>query len=111
MSDAPTAFALDQDAQRGTHCVQLLVRRPGIGSHQSAAMMKDEWLTPPDIIKALGPFDLDPCAPIVRPWPTAAFARWLVELARRTQGHNAELSGGGPLSHQPAEADSRRPLK
>lgn len=45
--------------------------RKGIGSHQSAAMMKDEWLTPPDIIKVLGPFDLDPCAPIVRPWPTA----------------------------------------
>lgn len=32
---------------------------------------KDEWLTPPEIIKALGPFDLDPCAPIVRPWDTA----------------------------------------
>lgn len=32
---------------------------------------KDEWLTPPYIIKALGPFDLDPCSPIVRPWPTA----------------------------------------
>lgn len=32
---------------------------------------KDEWLTPPEIIKALGPFDLDPCAPVNRPWPTA----------------------------------------
>lgn len=32
---------------------------------------KDEWLTPPRIIKALGKFDLDPCAPIVRPWDTA----------------------------------------
>ncbi len=32
---------------------------------------KDEWLTPPEIIKALGEFDLDPCASIVRPWPTA----------------------------------------
>jgi hypothetical protein len=32
---------------------------------------KDEWLTPPYIIKALGEFDLDPCAPINRPWPTA----------------------------------------
>jgi len=28
---------------------------------------KDEWLTPPYIIKALGEFDLDPCAPINRP--------------------------------------------
>lgn len=32
---------------------------------------KDEWLTPPEIIEALGPFDLDPCAPIRRPWRTA----------------------------------------
>lgn len=32
---------------------------------------KDEWLTPPQIIQALGEFDLDPCSPIERPWPTA----------------------------------------
>ena len=32
----------------------------------------DEWLTPPEIMKALGAFDLDPCSPINRPWPTAA---------------------------------------
>jgi hypothetical protein len=32
---------------------------------------KDEWLTPPNIIKALGEFDLDPCSPIKRPWSTA----------------------------------------
>jgi hypothetical protein len=31
------------------------------------------WLTPPEILSALGPFDLDPCAaPEPRPWPTAA---------------------------------------
>ncbi len=33
--------------------------------------MTDEWLTPPPIIKPLGEFDLDPCSPINRPWPTA----------------------------------------
>jgi hypothetical protein len=46
----------------------------GMGSHQSAAMLKDEWLTPPEIIHALGgpgSFDLDPCSPINRPWATA----------------------------------------
>lgn len=43
----------------------------GMGGHQSANMGKDEWLTDPAIIKELGPFDLDPCAPIVRPWDTA----------------------------------------
>jgi len=33
---------------------------------------KGEWLTPPEIVGALGVFDLDPCAPVKRPWPTAA---------------------------------------
>lgn len=33
-----------------------------------------EWLTPPDILRALGPFDLDPCAPVNRPWDMAANA-------------------------------------
>ena len=32
----------------------------------------DEWLTPPAIMAPLGQFDLDPCAPVVRPWDTAA---------------------------------------
>ena len=32
---------------------------------------KDEWLTPPPILQALGEFDLDPCSPINRPWDTA----------------------------------------
>ena len=48
-----------------------MARVTGMGGHQSAAMMKDEWLTPPLIIQALGTFDLDPCAPISRPWATA----------------------------------------
>ncbi|MHC2462105.1 DNA N-6-adenine-methyltransferase [Bradyrhizobium embrapense] len=43
----------------------------GMGSHQSAVMLKDEWLTPPEILARLGEFDLDPCSPIVRPWETA----------------------------------------
>lgn len=47
------------------------MRMTGMGGHQSSNMGKDEWLTPPEIIKELGPFDLDPCAPIVRPWNTA----------------------------------------
>lgn len=42
-----------------------------LSAHQSGRMKNDEWLTPPEILAALGPFDLDPCAPIERPWPTA----------------------------------------
>lgn len=45
-------------------------RRQGMGGHQGV-MLKDEWLTPPEILRALGPFDLDPCSPINRPWNTA----------------------------------------
>lgn len=45
-----------------------------IGSHQSAAAGTDVWLTPPDVLAALGgadSFDLDPCAAVGQPWPTA----------------------------------------
>jgi hypothetical protein len=47
-------------------------RTTGMGGHQSARMEKDEWLTPPPILRALGHFDLDPCAPVNRPWDMAA---------------------------------------
>ena len=36
-----------------------------MGSHQSAKAQTDTWLTPPHVIDALAPFDLDPCA---APW-------------------------------------------
>lgn len=42
-----------------------------LSSHQKNGG-HDEWLTPPHILQALGPFDLDPCSPIKRPWPTAS---------------------------------------
>ena len=46
-----------------------------IGGHQSAAAKSTTWLTPPEVLDALGgwqSFDLDPCAaPLPRPWPTA----------------------------------------
>ena len=32
---------------------------------------KDEWLTPPYLVRALGHFDLDPCAPMNAPWQLA----------------------------------------
>jgi len=45
-----------------------------MSGHQSPVMGTDEWLTPPEILAALGPFDLDPCSPHEsrRPWATAA---------------------------------------
>lgn len=49
------------------------VTRAAIGSHHSTDNGSNVWLTPPGVIEALGPFDLDPCAaPNPRPWDTAA---------------------------------------
>ena len=44
----------------------------GIGSHTKPnAGATVEWLTPPEIVQALGPFDLDPFCPPTMPWRTA----------------------------------------
>jgi hypothetical protein len=40
-------------------------------SFEKSKTSKSEWLTPPFIIKQLGPFDIDPCSPVNRPWDTA----------------------------------------
>jgi hypothetical protein len=40
-------------------------------AHQQTIGKNDEWLTPPEIMEVLGAFDLDPCAPVDRPWDTA----------------------------------------
>ncbi len=45
-------------SQRGIHT------RPNRG-------LSDDWLTPPEILRALGRFDLDPCACRNQPWRTA----------------------------------------
>lgn len=60
-----------------------------MGAHQSSASKTAEWLTPPWILRALGPFELDPCAcDEPRPWPTAA-----AHLTRADDGL-ARLWGG-----------------
>ena len=64
-----------------THCPRLrcktlfhvlLGTRMAISSHESPVAATMTWLTPPAIIQALGPFDLDPCTPPEMPWETAA---------------------------------------
>lgn len=50
----------------------------GIGGHTRPNRGRsDDWLTPPEIIEALGPFDLDPCASENQPWPTAS-TQWTI---------------------------------
>lgn len=41
------------------------------GSHQSSRSQFTDWCTPPEIVDALGPFDLDPCASKPQPFRTA----------------------------------------
>jgi hypothetical protein len=46
----------------------------GIGGNHSPSARTVEWLTPKETIDELGgwkSFAIDPCAPIVQPWPTA----------------------------------------
>lgn len=51
---------------------------------------KEEWLTPPEIIEALGLFDLDPCAPVSykRPWNTAG-----QHISKKQDGLSVEWVG------------------
>lgn len=52
-----------------------------IGGHHSPTPDSMACVTPPDLIEALGPFDLDPCASIKgrRPWPTASQHYTIIE--------------------------------
>lgn len=48
------------------------MRRPRGFTHEATQNETDHWLTPPEILGALGEFDLDPCACAMgQPWPTA----------------------------------------
>ena len=57
-------------------------------SHHSARMKTDVWLTPPEIIKSLGVFDLDPCAADNMPWKTAT-----KEYTKKDDGLSREWRG------------------
>lgn len=41
------------------------------GHHRPIEGATDTWLTPPEILRALGEFDTDPCCPPDMPWRTA----------------------------------------
>lgn len=43
----------------------------GMGGFTIPVGETDEWLTPPPLVRALGSFDLDPCASEYQPWRTA----------------------------------------
>lgn len=73
----------------------------GIGGHHRGHHGRtDEWLTPPSIIKALGPFDLDPCSPITPPWVIATNTYTVRDdgLAKRWAGRIFLNPPYGPLT-------------
>lgn len=63
-------------------------RLPGSAWAPFVSDPSDEWLTPPWILDRLGDFDLDPCSPVDRPWPTAA-----VHLTIEDDGLDASWDG------------------
>lgn len=77
-----------------------------IGGHQSAAAGTTTWLTPPEIIEALGgwsTFDLDPCAaPAPQPWRTAVHMNTLED----GDGLAMEWSGRVWLNHPYTTAEA-----
>lgn len=44
----------------------------GIGSHHSPQAATHDWITPRELLRTLGDFDLDPCQSMTQPWPCAA---------------------------------------
>nr|DAW59054.1 MAG TPA: DNA N-6-adenine-methyltransferase [Caudoviricetes sp.] len=56
------------DRRRGYHLGEAM----DVTFEGKSSTGKNEWLTPPHILRRLGSFDLDPCAPVNRPWNTAA---------------------------------------
>lgn len=40
-------------------------------AHTRGKHTTDDWITPKWLIERLGPFDLDPCASQLQPWPCA----------------------------------------
>lgn len=80
-----------------------IVKRRAMGSHQSARPKSLIWLTPPAIIEALGPFDLDPCAaPEPRPWPTAS------RMISKADGDGLALDWDGRVFMNPPYAGQAR---
>jgi hypothetical protein len=77
--------------------------RVSLSSHQRNGG-HDEWLTPPEILSALGPFDLDPCSPASPPWTIAARTYTRREVCTAclldTSGQQSGLMSAGSEMHQ-----------
>ena len=77
---------------------------------------KNEWLTPPHILRRLGPFDLDPCAPINRPWDTAEHHYTIeddgidtlkIQMQEMQERHGKQIRNLQSIHNQELEAKDR----
>lgn len=60
----------------------------GIGGHTLPNDGQSvDWITPKPILDALGPFDLDPCASLTQPWPTATARYTVLDDGLRREWH------------------------
>jgi len=67
-------------------------------AHQKTIGICDEWITPRNILDALGAFDLDPCAAERQPWQTAERM-----LTIHDDGLSQQWGGGfGSIPHSTA---------
>lgn len=81
--------------------------RAAIGSHQTNGDGgSDEWLTPPGLLRALGPFDLDPCAP--RSWPSPEWPRASRWYTIEDNGLREELPWTGRVFLNPPYSKASR---
>lgn len=78
----------------------------GMGSHQSAAIKEETWLTPPYILDRIGMFDLDPCAALDQPWRTAA-TQYTVEDNGLAQAWHGRVWLNPPYGRQTGQWLSR----
>lgn len=68
---------------------------------------KDEWLTPPYLVSALGHFDLDPCAPVNAPWKLADRCYTIADDGLAQPWHNRVFCNP-PYAQKPMAAFVRR---
>ena len=79
----------DRKVRPATGVLPEKTETPGFSGHEVPYRGRtEEWLTPRFILDALGPFDLDPCAPENRPWDTARRHYTIAQdgLSRRWSG-------------------------
>lgn len=62
---------IPRSTHRPTRRPQITVLSRAVKVGYDRTVGEEQWLTPQPLVQAFGPFDLDPCSPVNRPWKTA----------------------------------------